>query len=227
MIRTWPCPLPGGKTSEELVVSHGPDEGTIVLVIPPLFDEHNKMRRQLVEVMRRLSEAGIGTRLPDLPGWNESTRPLANQSLAHWREAIREAARIHDATRFLAVRSGALIAPSEIKGWLYAPQSGPKLLRAMIRARVIASREAGTTETSEKLNELGRTAGVTLAGWYIGPELFRELETAEIRESSDHVGISQQLIGGPPLWLRAEPAEDQVQADSLATAILEELAAPE
>lgn len=226
MIRTWSCPLPDGTISEELVVSHGAGGETRILVVPPLFDEHNKLRRQLVDVMRRFADAEVMTFLPDLPGWNESTAALDQQTLAYWRLAMAAAAQHFDVSHVLAVRSGALLAPEKVTGWLYAPQSGKKLLRAMVRARIISSNEAGHTETSEQIHQTGRDQGLTLAGWHIGAEMFRELESAELPQIDKHRTIDQSCIGGEPLWLRAEPDHDAAQATALANMILESLGKP-
>lgn len=198
-----------------------------MLIIPPLFEQHNALRRQLNEVMRRLGARGIETLLPDLPGWNESLQPLDQQTLAHWREALSLLAGTFEISMVLAARSGALLAPPDLKSWLYAPQAGPQVLRPLIRARVIASREAGIEETSEAVLQEGRTSGTMLGGWQIGPGLFRELEAAETFGNPNHIVIEQSLIGGPGLWLRAEPDEDAEQADALVAAVLEDLAVPE
>ena len=216
MIGNWPCTLPDGTVSEELVVRHGAGQGPRILIIPPLFSEHNLMRRQLVEMMRRLAEARIDSVLPDLPGWNESLVHLGSQTLAYWRDAMAEAAQFHGATDVLAVRSGALLLPVSLNGWSYAPHSGAKLLRAMIRARTIASRETGKAETSEELIEVGRRSGITLAGWTIGATMFAELEQAVPIAGERIVEISQSEVGGPALWLRAESGEDSDQAARLA-----------
>lgn len=219
MIGNWPCTLPDGTISEELVVRHGAGSGPRLLIVPPLFSEHNLMRRQLALLMQCLAEAQIETVLPDLPGWNESLQPLERQSLPFWRDAVAEAAHLHEATHVLAVRSGALLVPSSLNGWAYAPQSGSKLLRGMVRARTIASKEAGQPETSEDVFERGRSSGVTLAGWPIGATMFAELETAEPPTREGLVEIRQNEVGGPALWLRAESAEDAAQAASLARLI--------
>ena len=216
MIGSLSCTLPGGAVCEELVVQFGAQTEQTLLIIPPLFSEHNLMRRQLVQLMRKLEEAGIGSVLPDLPGWNESIAPLEEQTLAFWRDAMGEAARKTQATHVLAVRSGALLIPPALTGWTYAPQSGAKLLRGMIRARTIASREAGQSETSDALYALGREQGLMLAGWPIGAEMFGELEVAELPARECLVEIKQGQIGGPALWLRAEAGEDAEQAASLA-----------
>ena len=219
MIGTWLCTLPDGTTSEELVVRHGAGSGPTLLIIPPLFSEHNLLRRFLVEVMRALAEVRIDTVLPDLPGWNESLAPLEQQTFGFWRTAMAQAAEYHEVTHVLAMRSGALLVPPGIGGWVLAPQSGAKLLRAMVRARTIASREAGTAESSETLYEMARVQGITLAGWPLGATMVRELEAAEPVAASKLVEIAQTSLGGPGLWLRAEPGEDAGQAARLADLI--------
>jgi hypothetical protein len=212
--------------TEELLVAFDRGRAMRVLVCPAWFDEANKLRRFTIEVMRRLDRAGIDCLLPDLPGCNESLAPLRDQTLDGWRDAAAAAARSLGATHVLAIRAGALNAPAGLPGWHYASQSGPKLLRGMLRARTIAAREAGIAETAEHLAALGRTDGVTLGGWTIGAALFAALESAEPVLAPSQRGIAQSALKGPGLWLRAEPDEDPGQAESLAALIAQELASP-
>lgn len=222
MIFTWNIPAQdGGSPAEELLVAFDRGRPVRVLVLPAWFDEANKLRRLTVELMRRLDAAGIDSLLPDLPGCNESLAPLEHQTLAGWRSAAVAAAEALRATHVLAIRAGALLAPEGLPGWHYAAQSGPKLLRGMIRARTIAAREAGIAETSEELMALGRNEGLTLGGWALGADMFRALETAEPMLAPSQSDIAQSAIGGPGLWLRAEPDEDAGQADRLAALIAE------
>jgi hypothetical protein len=217
VIFTWnKPPLDGASPGEELLVAFDRGRAVRVLVCPAWFDEANKLRRFTLEVMRRLDAAGIDSLLPDLPGCNESLAPLEKQTLEGWRTAMEAAAQALRATHVLAIRAGALVAPAALPGWQYAPQSGPKLLRGMIRARTIAAREAGISETSEGLMAQGRDAGLVLGGWAIGPAMFRALEVAEPQSAPGQSEIVQSAIGGPGLWLRAEPGEDAGQADRLA-----------
>lgn len=220
MIFTWNIPAAEGRpAAEELLVAFDRKRAMRVLVLPAWFDEANKLRRFTVEVMRRLDSAGIDSLLPDLPGCNDSLAPLAQQTLAGWRTCAAAAAEVLGATHVLAIRSGALLAPAALPGWHYAPQSGPKLLRGVIRARTIAAREAGISETSESLLALGRSEGLMLGGWSIGADMLRALEGAEPALAPGQVEIAQSQIGGAGLWLRAEPAEDSAQSDALAAII--------
>ncbi|MEQ5786527.1 hypothetical protein J3454_01325 [Erythrobacter sp. NFXS35] len=194
-----------------------------VLVCPAWFDEANKLRRFTVEVMRRLDAVGIDSFLPDLPGCNDSLAPLGGQTLATWQAGMQAAATTFAATHVLGLRAGALVAPTTLPGWHYAAQSGPKLLRGMIRARTIAAREAGREEKTDALMALGRTEGLTLGGWSLGAAMIRDLETAEPALAKRQCDIAQAALGGPGLWLRAEPGEDRAQAYALAALIANDL----
>ncbi len=224
MIFTWNIPAhDGGVAGEEMLLAFDRGRTARVLICPAWFDEANKLRRFTVEVMRRLDAAEIDSFLPDLPGCNESLAPLQYQTLGGWRSDMMAAAKALRATHVLAIRAGALLAPSDLPGWHYAAQSGPKLLRAMIRARTIAAREAGISETSEGLMTQGRETGLTLGGWAIGAEMFRDLEVADPALAQGQTEIAQPQIGGPGLWLRAEPGEDGDQADRLAVFVADSI----
>ncbi len=218
---TWNIP---DLVAEELLVGFDRGRPARVLVLPAWFDEANKLRRFTMEVMRRLDTAGIDSLLPDLPGCNESLEPLGLQTLSRWRAAAEAAAKTLGATHVLAIRAGALLAPEGLPGWHYAAQSGPKLLRGMIRARTIAAREAGKFETYEGLTAIGRETGLVLGGWSLGPAMIAELETAEPVLALGQSDIPHTALGGPGLWLRAEPDEDAAQADRLAALIVQSLA---
>jgi hypothetical protein len=51
--------------------------------------------------------------------------------------------------------------------------------------------------------------------------MFAELEQAEPALAPGQSDIAQDALGGPGLWLRAEPGEDAAQADRLAAIIAE------
>lgn len=215
----WPCPQPGGDTAPELALVRDRGRDRRLLILPALFDEANKLRRFTVEVMRRLDGAGIDVFLPDLPGSNESKVALSSVSLQGWRHAAGEAALHFGATHLLAIRGGGLVAPPGLPGWHYAPVQGASVLRQLLRARILAAREAGREERSETLLEEGLATGLNLSGYSLSSGMIAMLREAVPAEPSPLVVIEQDLLGGGPLWLRTEPDEDRSQADALAAVI--------
>lgn len=219
MMSAWPAP-----EGEEYALAFDQGRKHRVLVLPALFDEANKLRRFTVEAMRRLDGAGIDAFLPDLPGCNESLALLEAQTLHDWQQAAEAAAEHFGATHVLAIRGGALSAPDGLPAWRYAPVTGASILRAMLRARVLASKEAGVEENRDALLEWGRDSGLELAGYRLGAEMIRELETAEPSGGAALANIAQTDLGGAGLWLRAEPGDDPVQSTTLAALVVEGLA---
>lgn len=223
MYASWPCPLPDGKKGEEMVLRFDRAREQRLLVLGPLLEEANKFRHQSFEIMRRLDAQGIDSFLPDLAGCNESLAPHGEQTIAHWRDAAGVAAAHFDATHVLAIRSGAWLAPAGLGGWAYAPAKPRQVLRAMLRARSLAAREAGRSESVEALLAEARDAGITLSGWSLGAALVREMDRDELPLVAGLTPIEQGEVGGKPLWLRAENDEDPAQADRLAAIIVTEM----
>lgn len=220
MIAAWPSP-----TGEEFALCFDKARSHRVLVLPAWFDESNKLRHFTVEAMRRLDGSGIDSFLPDLPGCNESAAPLQAQTLASWRAAAAEAARHFAATHVVTLRAGAMIAPEALPGWRYAPLAASSQLRALLRARVLSSREAGREENRDTLLAEGRERGLTLGGYHLGEEMVAQLEVGQITPAAGQREVGQGDLGGPGLWLRAEPDHDPRQADALAAIIAMELLA--
>jgi hypothetical protein len=215
----WPCPATDGDETAEYALSFDQGRQHRVLVIPALFDEGNKLRRLTVEVMRRLDGAGIDSFLPDLPGTNESRAPLKSHSLDSWTGAMLAAANHFRAGRLLAIRGGGLVMPKVIPGWHYAPVKGASLLRQMLRARILASRELGREETQDGLLAEGTSAGLELIGFPLGSAILSQLQERVPTQRDNISQIDQDMIGGGGLWLRAEPGENREQADALAAVI--------
>lgn len=216
MISAWPCPAAAGGPTPEYALSLDRGRRHRLLVVPALFDEANRLRRFTVELLRELDGCGIDCLLPDLPGTNESLQPLAGQSLAGWQTAMTAAALHFRATRVLAMRGGALAAPRDLPGWSYAAVSGEAVLRHMVRMRILAAREAGREETQAALLATGLREGLELGGYALGPAMIAGLQGADPPELT---AISQADIGGPGLWLRAEPDEAPAQSRALAASI--------
>lgn len=216
MYVNWPSPLPDGGTGEEMALAFDWNRSHRLLVLAPLFNDGNTFRHQLFEIMRRLSLEGVDCFLPDLPGCNESAQPLDRQTIGHWRRAASAAAAHFRTSHVLALRSSAWLAPDGMPGWIYAPVSPSQTLRTMLRARVIAAREAGVEEGSEGLLAIGRMNGLDLGGWQLGAPLIREMDSNGFDPCASHIVIEHEEIGGAPLWLRAEPDNDSAQAEKIA-----------
>lgn len=214
MIAAWPS-----LAGEEYALAFDRARERRLLVLPALFDEANKLRHFAVETLRRLDATGVDVFLPDLPGCNESRAPLEAQTLAGWRDAATAAAAHFGATHVLTIRGGGLCAPDGLPMLRYAPATGAALLRALLRGRVIASKEAGIEESREGLLERGLHEGLELAGHRLGPTMLRELEAAEPSGGAALANIAQSDLGGPGLWLRAEPGHSPEQAQALAAIV--------
>ena len=223
--QSYPCPLPGGGSAEELALAFDAGRQSRLLVIPALFDEANKLRRFTVEVMRRLDGAGIDCFLPDLPGCNESPQDLALIEPEDWATAMHAAARHFGANKVLAIRGGGLLIPPGLGGWHYGPVKGASLIKTMLRARVIAAREQGLEESSEALLTQGLELGIELAGYQLSGEMLRQLQAMVPVDRAGITVFEHELVGGSPLWLRAEPDFDAGQADALAAVLAMELRA--
>ena len=186
-------------------------------MLPAWFDEGNKLRHLTVETMRALERLGIASVLPDLPGCNESAAPLETQDLASWQAAAAASAEQLGCTHVLTIRAAAAIAP-ELAGWSYAPVAGKSALRALLRAAVIAAKGVGAVESSEAMLERGQRDGLALAGYRLSAGMIAGLAAAELPASA-LTTIAQNELGGPGLWLRAEPEHDADQAEALARII--------
>lgn len=195
-----------------------------ILIVPPLFDEANRLRRTLVLAMRALAADGFAAVLPDLPGQNESLVALDAVDLAQWRDALADVAASLDGPVVVAsVRGGALIddRAKAVAWWRLAPVGGASLLRTMMRARVAADREAGIESSLDSLQEAAKTAPLLLAGNALSPAMVAQLGSAEAQpvEPLRSIGLGADGIAGTPLWLRAEPGEDAAMASAVAADI--------
>ena len=214
---------PGSETPEHTFAFDRRREHRL-LIVPPLFDEMHTLRRLLVETMRRLDGAGVDSFLIDLPGTNESAADLAEQDADSWQRATTRAAEEFGATHVLGVRGGALFIPVHLPGWIYAPIHGTSVLKRLLRARTVASREAGREETAASLLERGKSDGLDLGGYRLGPAMIADLGRRNIPARPRLSTIAQDAIGGGGMWLRAEPGDDPEQADALAAFITMALA---
>lgn len=204
-----------------------PDGRPAIILVPPLFDEGNRMRRTLVLTMRALAMHGHASALPDLPGQNDSLLPTEAATLTLWRSALAEFASHEGAPVILASwRGGALIddaVPGALGWWRMAPLAGASIVRAMMRTRIASEKEAGRIITAEDLRTQLAAGPVELAGNRLNAVMVTEVEAASparvspCREVS--LGSADASVPGSALWLRAEPGEDATMAQAMAADI--------
>ncbi len=211
---------------KEFCLSIAAQSSRRVMLVPPLFDEMNRMRKMLVDVMRSLEALGVGSFLPDLPGTNESPIPLEQVVLSDWQKAIKACAEQYQIRHIASFRGGVLAVASmkAAEHWMFTPVRGATILRTMLRTKVAADREAGLTTSLAELTTRAEAGPLELAGNIIGSELFAQLNGAEIpdlehqrivRLQSDNKPTDGQITGSA-LWLRAEPDDDLEMSSAIA-----------
>lgn len=203
---------------DEFCLSFGGDSDSRILIIPPLFDEMNRVRRVLLSAMRGLAGRGVGSLLIDLPGCNESLVKLEKHSLDSWRAAVAACAEQLDSTHVASFRGGALVDDlPELPHWRLASAKGSSLLKTMIRTRIAGEKEAGRSLTEAELLAQAETGSVELAGNLLGPDMVAQLQSAVPAPLPNCVErkLGEDIIGSP-LWLRAEPQDDPDFAAAIA-----------
>lgn len=198
-----------------------------ILILPPLFDEANRLRRTLVLMMRALSARGHAVMLPDLPGQGDSLLPSASASLRLWREALTRFATAQSGPLVVASwRGGALIddaAVNAIGWWRMAPQGGASIVKTMMRTRIAGDKEAGRVTSADDLRAAAADGPVELAGYRLSGTMIAELEGAKPADVSPlrslSLGAGDGQMVGSALWLRAEPGEDKAMALAMAADI--------
>jgi len=210
-------------------VFRGPADGTPLLILPPLFEEMNRMRRLLALTTARLATMGVRSCLPDLPGTGDHEGGPEAMDWGRWRTALAVLAGVlGGAPHLFAVRGGALLADAPPGRSLYRlapPTDGGKPLRDLFRARSAADREAGTRTTVGAL-EARSDAGdiIEAAGYSITPALAAALRGAELpapamptRTIASALGPNvDAVIEGAPVWRQAEPVDAAPMAKALA-----------
>lgn len=202
----------------EFCLSFGAEHPRQILIIPPLLDEMNRMRRMLAQAMRDLAARGVGSVLIDLPGCNESIAKLEVQSLDSWRDAVAACAQQLSVTHVASLRGGALIDDgAPLPHWRLAPVKGSSLLKTMIRTRIAGDKEAGKATSEAELMAAAENAPLELAGNMLRPDMVAQLATAV--PVAVATMVERKLgedISGSPLWLRAEPKDDAAMSASIA-----------
>ena len=214
-------------TGEHCLRFAGAAGAATILIVPPLFDEANRMRRTLVLTMRALAALGVASALPDLPGQNDSLVPTEEATLAGWREALRDFAVTEEPPLVVASWRGGALIDDAVAGaagyWRMAPVGGASLVKTMIRTRIAGEKEAGRSVDGEAVRASAAVGPVELAGNFLNAAMLAELEAAIPAEIASlrqlAVGSGEGKLPGSALWLRAEPGEDAAMARAMAADI--------
>lgn len=215
----------GGR---EAMLRFGPADGPVVIMLPALFEEHNRTRAFAVTICRALADRGVASVLPDLPGQGESVVATKNATLAGWRQAIRsllEAQSGLNRVLVASIRGGAVLDNvSTASGvWRLSPIAGQKVLSDLQRADWLGR----DVNRKDKLKSFGPDSPPTvLVGNAISFPLFAALLLDEdlseptvkrrtVRLESDPAPADVKFPG-VPLWRRSEPGNDPALAALLA-----------
>lgn len=214
----------GGR---EPMLRFGPEDGPVVILALPLFEEANRTRAFGVTILRALAERGIGGVLPELPGQGESERETARLDLDDLRSAFASAA---DSAGFpvygVAIRSGTLIdTAADVAGrWHFAPMLGEALARELLRTGRAADPQRSDLDPVDE-----RSGPIEIAGNLIAPTLLADLPASRparariVRLCSDPADAALK-VDGEPLWRRTQPTNNSALAELLAADIADWIA---
>lgn len=196
------------------------DQRFIVLILQPIFEEANRMRRTLALMARTLDRNGAGVVIPDLPGMGEHPVgagvvriPDIEAALSTLSEAL-----ANDGPPILLAgfRAACLfdVVPTSAANWRFAPETGDRLVRSLMR-----------TETPEESCETRLFVNGQLVSRSFLDDLSRRTLTDPVRlrtlRLSTDRAQADRHVEASPLWRHAEPGEDPALADLLAADILD------
>jgi len=210
----------------------GPDDAPTVIAAPALFEEGNRTRALLVDVLHRLAARGIAGVLPDLPGTGESLVPTARATVLRWREAFEAATervwRSGQVASSVAIRGGALLDTLALlpARWQLAPMRGEEVRAELLRTM----RAAGFDGDPAALSADGDGTPIPVAGNLISRRLWSELADAlpvgqdgecsvRIVRLAGDPRTADARLDGTPMWRRAEATGDPILAEALAVDI--------
>lgn len=187
----------------------------IVLILQPLFEEANRMRRTLALMARALDRNAVGVVMPDLPGMGEHAVGADQVGISDVDTALKaliDALATNGRPVLVAgFRAACLFDPlaRSAATWHFAPEPGDRLVRTLMRTEM--PEESSETHVFINGQMVSRTllddlSRITLPA----PQRLRTLRLSTDRAEADrHVEAS-------PLWRHAEPGEDPVLAALLA-----------
>ncbi len=205
----------------------GPDSGPVVIMLLPLFEEHNRTRTFAVTICRALADLGVASVLPDLPGQGESLAPTDQATLEIWRDGVTgvvQAELVRRRVYLASFRAGAVLDGNEAAAgvWRLSPITGQTALADLQRAETVSGKRDWDALGPED-------APVQLAGNAIGWPLYTALraDAVLIEPQAPHRTVRLESdpatadikFPGAPLWRRAEPGNDPTLARALASDI--------
>lgn len=201
------------------ILENSLDQRLIFLILQPLFEEANRMRRTLALMARALDRRGIGIVLPDLPGMGE--HPLSGvrvraSDIETAMATLIDALSLDKRPILVAgFRAGCLFdaIPGTAAHWRFAPEPGHRLVRTLMRTE--APEESSPTHAFVNGQLVSRAFLDDLSQRPLpDPARLRTLRLSTDKAEADrHVEAS-------PLWRHAEPGEDPVLAELLAEDLL-------
>lgn len=197
-----------------------------VVVLPALFEEHNRTRSFTVAICRGLAALGIGVLLPDLPGQNESRMATDKVTLDDWRNAVRDLVAVQSLQHRLhiaSIRGGALTdgVDGSASVWRLAPLTGRAVLRDLERTALIGTKASQAADTMVGLAMLaGNAIGAALYATLLGDDVL-PVPAAPVRtvRLEGDVGAADVRLPGAPLWRQSEPGNDETLAQLIAADI--------
>lgn len=199
----------------------GPDTGPVVVMLPALFEEHNRTRAFTVAICRALAGSQVASILPDLPGQGESVVPTQDATLDHWRKAVAALVQAQPAIRPVimgSMRGSAIVDDvSGISGhWRLSPITGQMVIRDLTRGAVMQPSPTAAP-IGDPVEAAGNLISHNLFGALQADVTLREVTAPlrTVRLESDPAPADLKLPGSP-LWRRAEPGNDLPLAALLA-----------
>jgi len=191
------------------------DQRFIVLILQPLFEEANRMRRTLALMARTLDHNAVGVVMPDLPGMGEHPVGAGQLDISVIEASLKSLtdALATDGRPVLVAsfRAGCLFdtLPGAAANWRFAPEPGDRLVRTLMRTET--PEESSDTHAFVNGQSVSRTLLNDMARLPLPtPQRLRTLRLSTDRAEADrHVEAS-------PLWRHAEPGEDPALAALLA-----------
>jgi uncharacterized protein len=169
-----------------------------VLILPPFAEELNKCRPMLAAQARAFAAAGLHVLMVDLFGTGDSDGEFAEARWQRWLQDLQLARQWLttqlevSAVHLLAVRAGALFAPSLLtqtpgtaaadKLMLWQPVlKGADAWRQLMRMRLMADSARGQQGSSQELEQrLAREGALEIGGYMLAAALTAELSAAQL-----------------------------------------------